>query len=300
MKKFNKKSDEQKKQELEELAKRFEEGIKAYIHSDRFKELLTNLSKFHTYSIRNSFLIAFQNPKATYVTTYPKWKSLNRQVKKGEKGIQIFVPIKRTVEMETEENVLDAEGQIVCDAEGNPLKKKEVKNYIKYKIGYVYDISQTSQIEGKEEKELEPCKELTGSIKNFDEFMGNIAKISPVPVSFEDIQSGAKGYYSDMEKKIVIQSGMSDTQTIKTSIHELAHSLLHEGETGTELSRSTKELQAESVAFIVCQHYEIDTSDYTFGYVGSWMEDEEQILQNLEIIKTCSSNIIEKLDTLMA
>lgn len=300
MKKFNEKTNEQKKQELEELAKRFEEGIKDYIHSDRFKELLSNLSKFHTYSIRNSFLIAFQNPKASCVTTYPKWKSLNRQVKKGEKGIQIFVPIKRTIEMETEENVLDADGQIVCDTEGNPLKKKEVKSYIKYKIGYVYDISQTSQIEGKEEKELEPCKELKGNIKNFDVFMDNIEKISPVPFFFENIQSGAKGYYSDMEKKIVIQSGMSDTQTLKTSIHELAHSLLHEGKTGTELSRSTKELQAESVAFIVCQHYGIDTSDYTFGYVGSWMEDEEQILQNLEIIKMCSSNIIDKLDTLMA
>lgn len=287
------KTNEEKKQELQELSDKLVQGIKGYLQSDKYKELLNNMNKFHKYSFQNCILIGLQCPYASLVTTYPKWKKLNKQVKKGEHGIKIFVPIRKVVDIETKQK--DENGNILKDEFGNEIVRTEQRTYLKYKIGNVFDISQTEQMKGKKELSLSPVKMLNEEIQNFDRVFNILKEISKVDIMIEKISGSANGYYSNKEKKIVINEGMSSSQTIKTTIHEIAHSILHVDE-HAEKSRNVKELQAESVAYIVCQHYGIDTSDYSFGYVGTWMKDEEQLLENLKVIKDCSSYIIERID----
>lgn len=287
------KTNEEKKQELQKLSDKLVQGIKGYLQSDKYKELLNNMNKFHKYSFQNCILIGLQCPDASLVTTYPKWKKLNKQVKKGEHGIKIFVPIRKVVDIETKQK--DENGNILKDEFGNEIVRTEQRTYLKYKIGNVFDISQTEQMKGKKELSLSPVKMLNEEIQNFDKVFNILKEISKVDIMIEKISGSANGYYSNKEKKIVINEGMSSSQTIKTTIHEIAHSILHVEE-NAENSRNVKELQAESVAYIVCQHYGIDTSDYSFGYVGTWMEEEEQLLENLKVIKDCSSYIIERID----
>ena len=222
----HKKTKEERKKEVDEFGKMLEAGIKEYIESDRYKELLDNMVNFHDYSVNNSIGIMLQKPDATLVAPYTKWQKLNRQVKKGEKGIVILCPVK--YKRMTEETKLDEKGNPVLDKDGYEIKEKIYQNLVTFKIGFVFDKSQTVQLEGKKEFTLEPVSELKETVgKSYGELMYAIQEISPVPVSFEKIQSGAKGYYDDKHIKIVVNQGMSELQTLKTMIHEEAHARIH-------------------------------------------------------------------------
>ena len=221
-----KKTSEERKKEVDEFGKMLQSGIKEYIKSDRYKEILDNMAKFHEYSVNNSIGIMIQKPDATLVAPYTKWQRLNRQVKKGEKGIVILCPVK--YKKMIEKTKLDETGKPVLDKNGFEIKNKTYQDCIAFKIGFVFDKSQTVQIEGKKELVLEPVNELKESVgQSFSELMHTIQDISPVPVSFEKIQSGVKGYYDDKHVKIVVNQGMSELQTLKTLIHETAHARIH-------------------------------------------------------------------------
>ena len=391
----HKKSNDERKKEVEEFGKMLQSGIKEYIESDRYKELLDNMANFHDYSVNNSIGIMIQKPDATLVAPYTKWQKLNRQVKKGEKGIVILCPVK--YKKMIEKTKLDETGKPVLDKNGFEIKNKTYQDCIAFKIGFVFDKSQTVQIEGKKELVLEPVNELKESVgQSFSELMHTIQDISPVPVSFEKIQSGAKGYYDDKHVKIVVNQGMSELQTLKTLIHETAHARihgthwesdykkisfdvrkcvefpnlgevyedisldeaieklenfsqssmipgivfrLHDGSEYAEMDyplvigdelqidtlnliehfresfevqkavvqltpkfgnmeclRSTKEIQAESIAYMVSKHFGLDTSDYSFGYVGTWLKDNKQLMDNLDVIKATGNQMINDIE----
>ena len=221
-----KKTNEERKKELDEFGKMLEAGIKEYIESDRYKELLDNMANFHDYSVNNSIGIMLQKPDASLVASYTKWQKLNRQVKKGEKGIVILCPVKYKKMIEITK--LDEKGNPVLDKDGFEIKTQTFQEFIAFKIGFVFDKSQTVQIEGKKEFVLEPVNELKQEVgQSYGELMHTIQDISLVPVSFEKIQSGAKGYYDDKHVKIVVNQGMSELQTLKTLIHETAHARIH-------------------------------------------------------------------------
>lgn len=389
------KTNEERKKEVDEFGKMLQSGIKDYIESERYKEILDNMAKFHEYSVNNSIGIMIQKPDATLVAPYTKWQRLNRQVKKGEKGIVILCPVK--YKKMVEQTKSDEEGNPILDKDGYEIKNKTYQDCIAFKIGFVFDKSQTVQMEGKKEFVLEPVIELKESVgQSYDELRHAIQDISPVPVSFENIQSGAKGYYDDKHVKIVVNEGMSELQTLKTLMHETAHARihgthwesdykkisfdvrecvefpnlgnvyenvsleeavdklgkfshstmipgivfrLHDGSDyaemdyplviGNELQtdslnliehfresfevqkavtqltpkfenveylRSTKEIQAESIAYMVSKHFGLDTSDYSFGYVGTWLKDNKQLMDNLDVIKTTSTQMINDIE----
>lgn len=391
----HKKTKEERKKEVDEFGKMLEAGIKEYIESDRYKELLDNMVNFHDYSVNNSIGIMLQKPDATLVAPYTKWQKLNRQVKKGEKGIVILCPVK--YKRMTEETKLDEKGNPVLDKDGYEIKEKIYQNLVTFKIGFVFDKSQTVQLEGKKEFALEPVSELKETVgKSYGELMYAIQEISPVPVTFEKIQSGAKGYYDNKNIKIVVNQGMSELQSLKTLIHETAHARihgthwesdykkisfdvrkcvefpnlgevyedisldeaveklenfsqssmlpgivfrLHDGSEYAEMDyplvigdelqidslnliehfresfevqkavtqlmpkfgnveylRSTKEIQAESIAYMVSKHFGLDTSDYSFGYVGTWLKDNKQLMDNLDVIKATSNQMINDIE----
>lgn len=389
------KTNEERKKEVDEFGKMLQSGIKDYIESERYKEILDNMAKFHEYSVNNSIGIMIQKPDATLVAPYTKWQRLNRQVKKGEKGIVILCPVK--YKKMVEQTKSDEEGNPILDKDGYEIKNKTYQDCIAFKIGFVFDKSQTVQMEGKKEFVLEPVNELKESVgQSYDELRHAIQDISPVPVSFENIQSGAKGYYDDKHVKIVVNEGMSELQTLKTLMYETAHARihgthwesdykkisfdvrecvefpnlgnvyenvsleeavdklgkfshstmipgivfrLHDGSDyaemdyplviGNELQtdslnliehfresfevqkavtqltpkfgnveylRSTKEIQAESIAYMVSKHFGLDTSDYSFGYVGTWLKDNKQLMDNLDVIKTTSTQMINDIE----
>lgn len=391
---YKRKTNEDRKKELDALTRQLQDGISNYIGSQRYSAVLDSISRFYNYSINNSIIIALQNPYATHVASYTTWKNMNRSVKKGEKGIQIFCPFQYHVEQEV--NKIDPKtNEVMIDKDGNNIKEKKLVQQIGYKIGYVFDVSQTEQIKGKKEYPLEFVDDLKLKVESYNDVLELVKRFSPVPIEFQSFPGNAKGYFSDKKMKIVIQDNLSESQTIKTIIHEIAHAYLHgknvqEDSSGitfnvdecvefpslgshyedlnldqaieiyknipadqikgisfvlhdnsiysdmeypivvgdeikisnlndvdyfkdsfvvqrtiTELQkyfiddgfelRSTRELQAESVAYMVCNHLGIDTSDYSFGYVATWMKDENQLMDNLDVIKSCSNEIIDGL-----
>ena len=273
-----------------ELYNVLKDGIKDYFESDTYKEYLTAMSKFHRYSPRNIELILKQNPKATLVASYTKWLyDFGRKVNEGEEPLQILapVPIKKRDPI-TNQPILDKDGN--------------VEIIRKYKTVPVFDISQTSG------RELpKPVYELKGTFKDYAVLYKSMKEVSEkngVPIRFEDIGTGSGGYYSRQNNEIVIQTGMSEKQTLKTIIHEMAHSELHSIEKilDNPLSRSERELQAESVAFVVSNHYGIDTSEYTFGYLASWTEDKEglkDLEEQMNVIQEESDILIAKIDSVL-
>ena len=391
---YRRKTNEDRKKELDALTRQLQDGISNYIGSQRYSAVLDSISRFYNYSINNSIIIALQNPYATHVASYTTWKNMNRSVKKGEKGIQIFCPFQYHVEQEV--NKIDPKtNEVMIDKDGNNIKEKKLVQQIGYKIGYVFDVSQTEQIKGKKEYPLEFVDDLKLKVESYNDVLELVKRFSPVPIELQSFPGNAKGYFSDKKMKIVIQDNLSESQTIKTIIHEIAHAYLHgknvqEDSSGitfnvdecvefpslgshyedlnldqaieiyknipadqikgisfvlhdnsiysdmeypivisdeikisnlndvdyfkdsfvvqrtvTELQkhfiddgfelRSTRELQAESVAYMVCNHLGIDTSDYSFGYVATWMKDENQLMDNLDVIKSCSNEIIDGL-----
>lgn len=288
-------------EKLKEITDCLEQGIKDLFAGDQYREYLKVMSKFHNYSLNNTLLIAMQKPDATHIAGYHAWKTnFGRSVNKGEKGIRILAPAPYKIKQKVEKKDPQT-GKAVTDRDGKPvLEIKEIK-VPAYKVVTVFDISQT---EGRELPGI-GVNELTGDVEQYEDFYAALEKTSPVPMGFEKIAGKAHGYYYLSEKRIAIDEGMSQLQNLKTAIHEIAHAKLHDIDLNTPLEgqperpdRPTREVQAESVAYTVCQHYGLDTSDYSFGYVAGWSSGRElsELKTSLETIRTTAAEIINSID----
>ena len=283
---------------MKEITDRLETGIQELFESERYKAYLTTMSKFHSYSFNNTLLIAMQGGQL--VAGYNKWlDDFHRNVKKGEKAIKILAPAPFKAKKEVQK--LDAQGRPVMGKDGKPVTEVQEIQVPAFKIVSVFDVSQT---EGEPLPSI-GVEELTGSVERYGEFFKALEQTSPVPIGFEDIPGGSHGYYHLTEKRIAIQEGMSELQTLKTAIHEIAHSKLHaidpEAPAIEQADRPdsrTREVQAESVAYAVCQHYGLDTSDYSFGYVAGWSsgKDLKELKASLETIRATAHELITTID----
>ncbi len=283
---------------MKEITDRLETGIQELFESERYKAYLTTMSKFHSYSFNNTLLIAMQGGQL--VAGYNKWRDdFHRNVKKGEKAIKILAPAPFKAKKEVQK--LDAQGRPVMGKDGKPVTEVQEIQVPAFKIVSVFDVSQT---EGEPLPSI-GVEELTGSVERYGEFFKALEQTSPVPIGFEDIPGGSHGYYHLTEKRIAIQEGMSELQTLKTAIHEIAHSKLHaidpEAPAIDQADRPdsrTREVQAESVAYAVCQHYGLDTSDYSFGYVAGWSsgKDLKELKASLETIRATAHELITTID----
>lgn len=285
---------------LKELTDKLESGVKDVFESEKYKDFLNTVSKFHKYSINNCILIALQKPDASYVASFNTWnKKFNRKILPGSKGIKIIAPV--IYKKEVYEDKKDPKtGEIIKKADGTPEKvKKTVFKRTGFKAENVFDISQT---EGQELTLSLGVDELKGDVRNYNVFLESLERICPVPVFFQNT-GDAKGYFNRAENFIAVGENMSEVQTLKTLIHEMAHQRLHSiGNTAdkeNKLSRDTMEVQAESVAYTVCQHYGIDTSDYSFGYIAGWAQgrEMEELKDSLSVIRTTASEMIAEIDT---
>ena len=283
---------------MKEITDRLETGIQELFESERYKAYLTTMSKFHSYSFNNTLLIAMQGGQL--VAGYNKWRDdFHRNVKKGEKAIKILAPAPFKAKKEVQK--LDAQGRPVMGKDGKPVTEVQEIQVPAFKIVSVFDVSQT---EGEPLPSI-GVEELTGSVERYGEFFKALEQTSPVPIGFEDIPGGSHGYYHLTEKRIAIQEGMSELQTLKTAIHEIAHSKLHAIdpkapaiEQADRPDSRTREVQAESVAYAVCQHYGLDTSDYSFGYVAGWSsgKDLKELKASLETIRATAHELITTID----
>ena len=283
---------------MKEITDRLETGIQELFESERYKAYLTSMAKFHSYSFNNTLLIAMQGGQL--VAGYNKWRDeFHRHVKKDEKGIKILAPAPYKVKKEVPK--LDEQGQPVMDKDGNPVTEKKEIQVPAFKIVSVFDVSQT---EGEPLPSI-GVDELAGSVEQYEDFFKALEQTSPVPMAFEDIPGGSHGYYHLTEKRIAIQENMSELQTLKTAIHEIAHAKLHAIDPETPVTEQadrpdsrTREVQAESVAYAVCQHYGLDTSDYSFGYVAGWSsgKDLKELRASLETIRATAHELITTID----
>ncbi|WP_288619355.1 JAB domain-containing protein [uncultured Eubacterium sp.] len=290
----NVKYDPQKK--MDDLMASLEDGMKELFSSEKYAQYLKTMAKFHTYSLNNTILISMQRPEATLVTGYERWKSLGRQVKKGEKAIRIIAPA--PVKEKRQQKKLDEENKPVLDENGDPEMEEVEVTVQKYKVTNVFDISQT---EGDPIETLDAA-ELTASVENYAEFLQAVEKVAPVPIRFDELTGQTKGYFHTVKQEIVIQKGMAESQTLKTAIHETAHSLLHNKEEMAKQedlkNRQTKEVEAESVAFVVCSAFGLDTSEYSFPYIAGWSSGKEmtELKASMDVIRKTSSNLIKSIE----
>ena len=294
-------TSEKPAEKLKEITDRLEQGIAELFDSERYREYLKVMSKFHNYSFNNTLLIAMQKPDASLVAGFSSWKNnFGRNVMKGEKGIKIIAPSPFTVKQEVEKTDPQT-GKPVIGKDGKPVTEEKEIKVPAYKVVSVFDVSQT---EGRELPDI-AVDELTGDVDRFKDFFAALEQASPVPIGFEKIEGGAHGYYHLEEKRIAIDEGMSDLQTLKTAIHEIAHAKLHDidlnapkEEQKPRVDRRTREVEAESVAYTVCQHYGLDTSDYSFGYVAGWSSGKElaELRGSLETIRSTAAEMINAID----
>ena len=294
-------TSEKPAEKLKEITDRLEQGIRELFDSKRYKEYLRVMSKFHNYSFNNTLLIAMQKPDASLIAGFNAWKNnFQRNVMKGEKGIKILAPSPFKIKQEMEK-IDPATQKPVIGADGKPVTEEKEITIPAFKVVSVFDVSQT---EGKEIPNL-AVDMLTGDVERFKDVFAALEKTSPVPIDFEKIEGGAHGYYHLEEKRIAIDEGMSELQTIKTAIHEIAHAKLHDIDLNAPVTeqtdrpdRRTREVQAESVAYAVCQHYGLDTSDYSFGYVAGWSSGREldELKSSLETIRSAAAEIINSID----
>ena len=283
---------------VKEITDRLEQGVQAIFDSDRYKEFLTAMSKFHDYSLNNTILIAMQG--GNLVKGYRQWeKEFDRHVKSGEKGIKIFAPAPYKVKKLVDK--IDPETRTpILDREGKTVKEEKEITVPAFKVVTVFDISQT---EGKEFPDLS-VKPLLADVEQYEDFFAALEKVSPVPIAFEQITNGANGYFSLTDKRIAIKEGVSELQAVKTAIHEIAHAKLHDvdlnapPEQQNRVDRHTREVQAESVAYTVCQHFGLDTSDYSFGYVAGWSSGKEmtELKASLETIQATAKELINEIE----
>lgn len=286
-------SREKQAEQFKEITDKLEQGVSDVFSSDNYKQFLDTMAKFPRYSVNNNILIMMQKPDAQMCQSFTGWKEMGRFVKKGEKGIKILAPAPYTIQRE--QTKLDDRGNPMLDKDGEPIMESVEIKVNAFKVVSTFDVSQT---EGKELPTL-GVDELTGGVDGYGTFMEALKEVCPVPMTFENIEGGAKGFYSQTEKRIAIQEGMSEAQTVKTAIHEMAHQKLHAIENnGPKQTRGSKEVEAESVAYTVCQHYGIDTSDYSFSYVAGWSEGKEmpELKASLDTIRRAASEMITAID----
>ena len=286
-------SREKQAEQLKEITDKLEQGVSDVFSSDNYKQFLDTMAKFPRYSVNNNILIMMQKPDAQMCQSFTGWKEMGRFVKKGEKGIKILAPAPYTIQRE--QTKLDDRGNPMLDKDGEPIMESVEIKVNAFKVVSTFDVSQT---EGKELPTL-GVDELIGGVDGYGIFMEALKEVCPVPMTFENIEGGAKGFYSQTEKRIAIQEGMSEAQTVKTAIHEMAHQKLHAIENhGPKQTRGSKEVEAESVAYTVCQHYGIDTSDYSFSYVAGWSEGKEmpELKASLDTIRRAASEMITAID----
>ena len=284
------------KQKVKEITDKLEEGLKELFESEKYKNYLSTMSKFHNYSFNNTFLIALQRPDASLVAGYQAWqKNFNRHVKRGEKGIRILAPAPYKIKEERDK--LDpVTGEIMLDKDGMPQTEEVEVKIPAFRAVSVFDVAQT---EGEPLPELE-AKELLSTVEGYEDFIKAVTYVAPVPIGFEDIPGASKGYFNIGENRIAVQEGMSESQTLKTMVHETAHSMLHNKEVNKEdilapaKDRNTKEIEAESIAFTVCRHFGIDTSEYSFSYIAGWSSgrDMKELKSSLDTIRRTASELI--------
>ena len=297
-------TSEKPAEKLKEITDRLEQGIAELFDSERYKEYLKVMSKFHNYSFRNTVLIAMQKPDASLVAGFSAWKNnFERNVMKGQKGIKIIAPSPYKIKQEMQK--IDPHTQKpIIGKDGKPVTEEKEVTIPAYKVVSVFDVSQT---EGKELPDI-AVDELTGDVDRYKDFFAALEKTSPVPIAFENIEGGSHGYYHLEDKRIAINEGMSELQTLKTAIHEIAHAKLHDIDLNApkdeqpRVDRRTREVEAESVAYTVCQHYGLDTSDYSFGYVAGWSSGRElsELKSSLETIRSAAAEIINSIDENLA
>lgn len=281
--------------DMDSIMQSLESGVEELFTSNRYQEFLKTMAKFHNYSFNNTMLIAMQRPDATLVTSYKNWQSMGRQVMKGEKGITIIAPA--PYKKMKEKEVLDENQRPIMGTDGKPKTEKVEVTVPHFKAVTVFDIAQTS---GEPIQTLAP-ELLTAAVQDFDSFMQAIQKISPVPIRFDEIDGNANGYYHNADKEIVIKKGLSESQTLKTAIHETAHAKLHDKEImeslGVEKDRLTKEVEAESVAYCVCSSFGLDTSDYSFPYIAGWSSSREmkEMKASMDVIRKTAGEMIDQL-----
>ena len=298
-------TSEKPTEKLKEITARLEQGITELFESERYREYLRVMSKFHNYSFNNTLLIAMQKPDASLVAGFSAWKNnFGRNVMKGQKGIKIIAPSPYKVKQEMKK-IDPHTQQPIIGKDGKPVTEEKEITIPAYKVVSVFDVSQT---EGKEFPDI-AVDELTGDVERYRDFFAALEKTSPVPIGFEQIPGSSHGYYHLEDKRIAIQEGMSELQTLKTAIHEIAHAKLHdidlnapENEQQPRVDRRTREVEAESVAYTVCQHYGLDTSDYSFGYVAGWSSGRElsELKSSLETIRSAAAEIINSIDETLA
>ena len=298
-------TSEKPAEKLKEITDRLEQGIAELFDSERYKEYLKVMSKFHNYSFRNTVLIAMQKPDASLLAGFSAWKNnFERNVMRGQKGIKIIAPSPYKIKQEMQK--IDPHTQKpIIGKDGKPVTEEKEVTIPAYKVVSVFDVSQT---EGKELPDI-AVDELTGDVDRYKDFFAALEKTSPVPIAFENIEGGSHGYYHLEDKRIAINEGMSELQTLKTAIHEIAHAKLHDidlnapkDEQQPHVDRRTREVEAESVAYTVCQHYGLDTSDYSFGYVAGWSSGRElsELKSSLETIRSAAAEIINSIDENLA
>ena len=293
-------TSEKPAEKLKEITDRLEQGIAELFDSERYKEYLKVMSKFHNYSFRNTVLIAMQKPDASLLAGFSAWKNnFERNVMRGQKGIKIIAPSPYKIKQEMQK--IDPHTQKpIIGKDGKPVTEEKEITIPAYKVVSVFDVSQT---EGKELPDI-AVDELTGDVDRYKDFFAALEKTSPVPIAFENIEGGSHGYYHLEDKRIAINEGMSELQTLKTAIHEIAHAKLHDIDLNApkdeqpRVDRRTREVEAESVAYTVCQHYGLDTSDYSFGYVAGWSSGRElsELKSSLETIRSAAAEIINSID----
>lgn len=270
---------EKMKQTLDKL----EAGVIEFFTSEKYITYLQVMSKFHTYSANNQVLIAMQMPDATAVAGYNSWmRNFDRHVKRGEKSITILAPMKVKIKIDTDRR--DADGKII----------QEERETIKFRPVSVFDVSQT---EGKPLPEI--ITELTGDVSRYEQLLYAARQAAPYPIEIGAVEGSAKGWCNFTQEKIIIKEGMSEAQTLKTAFHETAHARIHAGD--TDKSREQKEVEAESIAYVVCSHFGLDTSDYSFGYVATWAgrQDINLLKQSLQTISQTAKSIITDVERAM-
>lgn len=278
-----------KNKNMKEIVQSLEDGLTDLFQSNRYAEFLKTMTNFHEYSLYNTILIMMQCPEASLVAGYKKWQTMGRQVKRGEKAITILCPCPHKVK----KKVLDKDGNPVLDENGKETEKEFSIPY--FRPGSVFDISQT---DGEPIETLNP-KVLTDTVNGYDVLIQKLISISPVPVTFEEIEGSAKGYFSPSSKEIVVKKDMPNLQTLKTLVHESAHARLHNLEAMEEHAkdRETKEVEAESVAYCVLTAFGFDTSEYSFPYIAGWSSgrDMKELKSSMDLIRITAGQIIDEL-----
>ena len=281
-----------REERMSQIQEKLEAGVREIFDSEKYKDYISTMAKFPHYSINNCILIVSQCPEASHVCGYKKWQTdFNRVVNRNEHGIMIIAPM--TYKADVEEAVFDSENHPVLDSNGKQVTETVTREFQGFRPAYVFDVSQTS---GDPLPTLATM--LSGGVEDFENMKDILIAISPVPISFEKITGGANGYFSPATQSIVVKEGMSELQTIKTMIHEIAHATLGHGGKDDKWDRETKEVQAESVAYWVTQMVGLDTTDYSFGNISGWSKDREvtELKENLDLIKTTADKISADLE----